>query len=587
MAGRGQATDADRERLSWWREARFGLFIHWGLYSIPAGVWRGQTVKGIGEWIMYNHRIPVSDYERLAGGFNPVKFDADEWVSVAKQAGMRYIVITAKHHDGFAMFKSPSSAYNIVDTTPFERDPMHELAEACRKAGIRLCFYYSQDQDWHDPNGAWNDWDFNEEKKSFEAYLHGKCIPQVTELLTQYGPIGLIWFDTPYTIGQEHSMQLRRLVHNLQPDCLVSGRIGNDLGDYGSLGDNQIPVGPVDGDYETPATMNNTWGFRSDDENWKSSETLLYLLIDLAAKGINYLLNVGPTADGTIPRASIERLKEIGEWTGTNGEAIYGTDAGPFPYELKWGRITTKGHKLYLIFFEWPQRTFHLHGLKSKIIRAYPLTSPQTALDVTQQFLSAAGVDTAKMDGFGEAPVGAYPVIVLELGGNPIVDTVPLQQPDGTVALPSFMAQIYDPDKKGTFKISRSGFTDEWQDPRATVSWSFKATKPGRYRVEVLSAAPITDDIGKDSGEPIDQPPHRITVALSASLSTVASFKMTLLPDEKVSSPRAQYFPEIISHGEIVALDAQGLYDVKITPDFIEPTAENGLAISGVRLVPA
>ena len=219
------------DRLRWWREARFGMFIHWGIYAVPAGVWKGEDIAGIGEWIMNRARIPVEEYAKLAKKFNPVKFNATEWVRVAKTAGMKYIVITSKHHDGFALFDSPSNDYNIVTRTPWGRDPMKALAEACGKAGLRLCFYYSQSQDWRDPNGWSNDWDYDESKKDYGEYLRRKVKPQLRELLTQYGPIGLIWFDTPQGITRGQSEDLKRLVRELQPDCIVSGRIGSDIGD--------------------------------------------------------------------------------------------------------------------------------------------------------------------------------------------------------------------------------------------------------------------------------------------------------------------------------------------------------------------
>ncbi len=289
--------------LAWWRQARFGMFIHWGLYAVPAGYWKGQPIPRLGEWIMTHARIPLAEYSGLAKQFNPVKFNAPKWVALARQAGMKYLVITAKHHDGFAMYDSPCSPYDIVDATPFGRDPMKELARACRKAGIRLCFYYSQYQDWADPNGGGNTWDFDESKskKDFEKYFRAKCLPQVRELLTQYGPIGLMWFDTPGEMTMDQSLELKQFVHSLQPRCLVSGRVGHEVGDYGSLGDNQIPRRAVGGDWETPATINDTWGFKRQDHHWKTTATLLYLLVDLVSKGVNYLLNVGPTAQGAYP----------------------------------------------------------------------------------------------------------------------------------------------------------------------------------------------------------------------------------------------------------------------------------------------
>ncbi|MFW6156053.1 MAG: alpha-L-fucosidase, partial [Armatimonadota bacterium] len=346
--------------MSWWRDARFGMFIHWGIYAVAEGRWNGQHVEGLGEWVMYRARIPVEEYETLAEQFNPVKFDAEEWVALAARAGMRYLVITAKHHDGFAMFDSAVSEFDIVDATPCGHDIMAELAAACQRHGIRLCFYYSQAQDWHHPGGEGH-WDRAEHwqtqtvtEQEFAAYLDAKAKPQVRELLTQYGPIGLIWFDTPVAINPEQSQELVELVHELQPECLVNGRVGNEKGDYSSLGDNQIPRGPVKGDWETPATMNDTWGFKADDDNWKSTEELLHLLVDLASKGVNYLLNVGPTAEGLIPPESVKRLKEIGAWMDVNSDAIYATDPNPWPWEFEWGRVTVKPGKLFLHMYDWP-----------------------------------------------------------------------------------------------------------------------------------------------------------------------------------------------------------------------------------------
>lgn len=342
------------KRLDWWREAKFGMFIHWGLYAIPAGEWKGEKIPGIGEWIMLRARIPVTEYEKLAGQFNPTRFNAKEWVSLAKNAGQKYLVITSKHHDGFCMYKSAVGHYNIVDATPFGRDPMKELAAECAKQGIKFGFYYSQTQDWHHPDGDGNDWDYNVEKKDFAGYIEHYVKPQVRELLTNYGPIGIIWFDTPKGITADQSQGLLDLCHHLQPHCLVCGRIGNALGDYASTRDNRIPEQAVMADWETPATINDTWGFKSDDENWKSPTDLVRKLVDIVSKGGNYLLNVGPTAEGVIPQPSVDRLLAMGRWLRINGESVYGTKPGPLQ-DLEWCRSTVKPGKLYLHVFDWPQ----------------------------------------------------------------------------------------------------------------------------------------------------------------------------------------------------------------------------------------
>src|SRR5579859_4214786 len=338
-----QAKPTPNPRLNWWRDARFGMFIHWGLYSIPAGEWKGKPVDGIGEWVMNHAKIPVAEYEQLAKQFDPVKFNADEWVSIAKNAGMKYIVITAKHHDGFAMYGSKVTPYNVVDATPFHRDPMKELEAACQKAGLKLAFYYSQSQDWHEPDAIGNDWDFpDESKKDFSRYFEQKAKPQVKELLTNYGPLASIWFDTPRSISKAQSEELLTMVHQYQPTALVSGRVGNNAGDYETVGDNQVAVGPMKRDWEAISTTNDTWGYKKNDNNWKPASVLIRQMAHAAGHNGNYLLNVGPTAERVIPPPAVEALNEMGQWMKVNSEAIYGTSGGPFNYDLSWGVITAK-----------------------------------------------------------------------------------------------------------------------------------------------------------------------------------------------------------------------------------------------------
>ena len=491
-------TEAQRDRrMAWWRDARFGMFIHWGLYSVTAGQWKGKwQTNTYGEWIQIHFHIPVKEYETIAGRFNPVKFDADAWVRMARDAGMKYIVITSKHHDGFALFKSEASAFNIVDATPFGRDPMKELADACRKHGLRLCFYYSQSQDWHEPDGLMNYWDFPEGvadktvkstrdwvRIDFQKYIDRKAMPQMRELLTRYGPLGLVWYDTPRTITDEQARAFVRIVRQLQPDCLVNSRVSRrgDLGDYGSTGDNAIPGSRRVGDWEMPGTMNDTWGYRSDDDHWRSAKTLIQNLVDIVSKGGNYLLNVGPTGEGEFPPPIVERLRAIGDWMKVNSPSLYGTQAGPFG-KLPWGRCTVKDETLYLHVFDWPKGPLVLRGLANPVRRAYLLA------DAGKAPLAAVrdGGDL-RIDVPAQAPDANVSVVVLEVEGEPAVSTAVFPRQDGSVRLEADRAAI----RGKTARLETRGddrYVAWWVDPADTLAWEFRAAKPGTYAVEVTGS---------------------------------------------------------------------------------------------------
>ena len=426
-------------RLKWFDQAKYGLFINWGLYSLPAGEWQGKKISGIGEWIMNRAKIPVLEYEQLAKQFNPGKFNAEEWAQLAADAGMKYLVFDCKHHDGFALYRSAVSLYNVHDATPWHRDPFKELQTACAKRNIKLCFYYSQAQDWHEPDGAGNHWDFKPNaEKDFDRYLRDKSLPQVRELLTHYGPIGLIWFDTPQLMTPDRCARFVELIRSVQPDTLINSRLGpGGLQDYQSRGDNEIPHVVTAGAWETAATVNDTWGYKKDDQNWKTPEDICFKLVDIVSKGGNYLLNVGPDADGQIPPPSQEVLRKVGAWLKINGEAIYGAGRTPFGPELgtpmpgpkikrgqprfdpkrDW-RCTTKPGKLYLHIFNWPASgTFELAGLQSKVTGAY-LLADHKKLKVKQ---TATGVTLTLP---AEAPDKIASVICLEIA-DPVAKVSP------------------------------------------------------------------------------------------------------------------------------------------------------------------
>ena len=567
------AAESQQSRLQWWTEARFGMFIHWGIYTVPAGEWNGREIEGLGEWIMNRAKIPVRDYEKLAAQFNPVQFDAEKWVSIAKNAGMKYITITSKHHDGFAMYGSKVSPYNIIDATPFHRDPMKELAAACQRQGLKLCFYYSQTQDWHEPDAVGNDWDFPDERaKNFQKYYDEKVIPQVRELLTNYGPIGLIWFDTPRNITVEQSRKLADLVHMLQPQCLVSGRVGHGLGDYDSAGDNQISVGAVKRPWETPVTINDTWGFKKNDHNWKSPRVLIQQLATTSSRGGNYLLNVGPTSQGVIPPESVERLQEVGKWMSANGESIYGTSANPFPYELPWGVITAKPGKLYLHVFSWPKNGLTIYGLRSRVKNA-ALLANRAPVTFSQKDDKANGVTALNLKLPAAAPDPNDSVIALDLGGALEVDPSLEQQPDGTVTLPGHLSELHrSPESQA--QLDSRGVMERWTSPKDWIEWSFKVNAPGAFDVELITSQQKYGR-GWDGGQRL-----AVTVG-SQKLSAVVADNGAL------DNPSNPYWPYVISKMGRLRFDKSGTYNLSLRPEDFPPGQMYGLTLVAIRLVPA
>jgi alpha-L-fucosidase len=423
------------ERMQWWRDAKFGMFIHWGLYAVPAGTYKGQQVPGIGEWIMRNANIPVAEYAQYATQFNPTNFDANQWVKIAKDAGMKYIVITAKHHDGFAMFHSQVDGYNIYDATPWHHDPLAELAAACRKEHIRLGFYYSEAQDWHHPGGAASNkhpeadvdkqhhWDKAQEG-SFDDYIDKVDMPHIKELLSNYGPDtpAVLWWDTPIGMTPDRVAKLLPLLQ-MKPAIITNNRLDSNhlTGDY-QTPEQKIPTNGLSGDWETCMTINSTWGYKSYDHNFKSTETLIHNLIDIASKGGNYLLNVGPTSTGLIPQPEVDRLAEVGKWMKVNGAAIYGTTGSPFGHPFAWGRCTEKTEDgqttLYLHVWDWPKDgKLTVPGLKNQIIKAHLLKT--NWLGMHKKLKTANDTNGVTISVPKTVPDTISSTIVLELQGAP------------------------------------------------------------------------------------------------------------------------------------------------------------------------
>jgi alpha-L-fucosidase len=393
-----EVTEMDQrdDKMEWWRDARFGMFIHWGLYAIPAGEYNGEKTDRIGEWIMNHMHIPIKEYEKYAAQFNPEKFDADEWVSILKDAGMKYLVITSKHHDGFCLWDSEVTEYDIIDASPFDRDILKELSEACEKQGIRFGLYHSI-MNWHHPQ-AQAIWEPNYNKgrqdtvanPEFPQYFENYLKPQVKELMTNY-PTEIMWFDGEWipAYTTEMGKELYNYITEMDPRMIINNRVdkgrqgmsgfdaeGEFAGDFGTP-EQEIPDTGMEGvDWESCMTMNDTWGYKYFDDNWKSSETLIRNLIDIVSKGGNFLLNVGPTAEGEIPEASVERLRDMGDWLDVYGEAIYGTSASPYD-KPSWGRYTQKGSKIYAHVFDWPEdQMLQVDASQGEITKAYLLSDP-------------------------------------------------------------------------------------------------------------------------------------------------------------------------------------------------------------------
>jgi len=405
-------------KMQWWKDAKFGMFIHWGLYAIPAGKWGNKT--SYGEWIMQQNKIPRVEYAQLTKQFNPTQFNAEDWVKLAIAAGQKYIVLTSKHHDGFALFQSKASAYNVVDATPFNKDIVKAYADACRKYGIKMGLYYSQAQDWYHAGGAvWGnkEWD-STHLGSMNRYIDSIAIPQVKEILSNYGDVAVLWWDTPVGMTKEMSQKLANIVKEY-PNLITNNRLGAGMGGDLETPEQFIPAtGFPNRNWEVCMTMNGHWGYNAYDDKWKSTKELLQKLIDIVSKGGNFLLNVGPNQYGVIPEVCQQNLKEIGEWLHLNGEAIYGTAASPFPY-LSFGRATRKNQILYLHVFNWPTNKQLVLPMANTISKAYLLADKNSLLKVTKN----KGNNTIQLPAY--TPDNNASVVAIEFKGEPLIGATP------------------------------------------------------------------------------------------------------------------------------------------------------------------
>ncbi len=513
-------TPAERDaRLGWWRDARFGMFVHWGVYSTLAGSWQGQAYGGYSEHIQRALKIPIPIYlKEVAGGFQPSKFDPDAWIRLAKESGMGYFIITAKHHDGFSMYDSKVSPNTVVKATPYARDPMLGLRDACRREGLKFGFYYSHAFDWGEENGPGNDWDYRnpggdlllggaqwwQKDPAFllkaRRYVDEKAIPQLLELIHTYHP-DILWFDTPHKLPPEENLRILAAVRRADPNVVINGRIvaavlkGFALTDYESTTDKPAEFPPNAGDWEGIPTTNESYGYNQNDLSHKTPAHFIRLLAKAAARGGNILMNVGPRGDGSIDPPDVAILEGIGRWWQVNGSSIRGTTRTPLPVQA-WGESTRKGNRLYLHVFQWPRdRKLAVGGLKTPITRAWLLAAPEESLPVEGHTISVPAT----------APDAVDSVIAVECAGEPVADAHRLLVTNvGTDTLRTLDARLEGGLRYGSGK-STTAWVMNWTKKTDALAWPVRAEKPATYEATLIYDAPapvkatlVEGDAGKE-----------------------------------------------------------------------------------------
>jgi alpha-L-fucosidase len=502
-----ETPDQTDARLKWFREARFGMFIHWGVYAVPAGIWQGREVPGIGEWILKNGKIPVADYRGFAAEFTAAKYDPQAWADLAKDAGMKYVVITSKHHDGFALYDSAASEWDAVNASAANRDLLDPLAKAVRRNDLRFGLYYSQAQDWIHPGGAIMGIKTNEpgwdpaQTGDFAAYIQNIAVPQTREILTRYKP-DIVWWDTPVHMTPVLAKPFADLLAQ-DPGIISNDRLGGGYQGDTKTPEQHIPPRGYPGQmFEVCMTMNDTWGFKKTDHNWKSVSQILQNLSDISSKGGNFLLNVGPTAEGEIPPESVERLKSVGQWMKVNGEAIYATEASPFARRLPWGRVTRKTADdkttLYLHVWDWPQDG----KLLLPTLRETPISGHTLAGG--QEVRTSATEDGLVVDLPGKPTDPVISLLVLEFDRPLTITQQPFVIPgtDGKIHLAAHSADLHG-GYTGTIRLEGTGAAahlTHWLDPNWRIEYVVSPPAAGKWEIEAEVIAPAAVELLVKSG---------------------------------------------------------------------------------------
>ena len=576
------------EKIKWFENARLGMFIHWGLYSATEGIYNGKETQGIVERIQAREEIPISEYEKFTENLSADNFNAEEIAQLAKDAGMKYMVFTAKHHEGFAMYDTDWGDYSITKRCGAKIDPVKEITSAARSKGIVPCLYYSQALDFHEENAMGNTWDFetSEDERDFKSYIDGKSKYQIKELLTNYGDIGMMWFDVPRGITEEIADDLYSFVKGIKPSCLINGRLTfegkGQYHDYICMGDNETPSGKQKFCAETCATTNDSWGYKRNDKNYKTPETIIKLLCSLVSKGVNLLLNIGPKPDGSVPEECITILKELSRWMKINSEAVYETKASPFDADFSFGWASQKGNCLYL-YLDKPLESINIFGLENRILSAETMTGESI------KFSEHDGNITFDLKNIEFD--SAVTVLKIELDGEPKVKSKLFQQEDGNIVLPGYKAVVSEIEvneldtgkvafssKVGEaqavtsgMKVNLNGNVVGWRSEKNCVGWEFEVNCPGEYEVVLYT---ITSKYQPWKGG------HQVSVVLGDN-----RISKVLSEDVIPEGVNRKYFAETGSVVGTVNIEQAGVHNLTLLANKINPEDTAGLAVTRMILI--
>lgn len=543
-----QSMENHDQRMAWWREARFGMFIHWGVYSVAGGEWKGKKVSGYAEHLMRKEQITKKEYLELAHKFNPTGFDADQWVKTAKAAGMRYLIITAKHHDGFAMYPSDYSTFDIHDQTPFQRDPMAELSAACKKYGLKFGFYYSHAFDWEHPDAPGNDWEYHNpggDKNLYggrdwynlhpelllkvQKYVNEKAILQIQELLRKYHP-DILWFDTPQKLPLSENLRILKAIRAVDHNVVVNGRLvrgsGFNFGDYINTADRPAEFFPAQGDWEAIPTTNESYGYSKFDSSHKPASHFIKLLANAASRGGNLLLNIGPMGNGVFDPKDQRILDSLAIWTKQYGSSIYATKKSPIPFQ-SWGVATQKKEKVYLHVFSWPKDgRLYVGGLNGEIEGVHLMgqkVDQQLKINRLNRTDFYIQVPLTAPD-----PVDAVIVLKLKSSAGEMDSLRYVSTNIPETRLLAFDAALHGGGLGFGDGKAKRYYIDGWKDKNQFLAWDFRTPSPQKFKV-ILKY--VTDKTAAGSGAiTLDQTKHAFQIPKTDTGNEIKTIDLGIYP---------------------------------------------------------